>query len=66
MVKAYFNNSPMKKTPFIGKSYYHIHHDILLDPATKPIKNKIKYIKKKKLKEEQALRLKLIKPITKK
>lgn len=45
------------------KFYWHIHHDILCEPLTEPLKNRIKYIKKYKPEEEQELRLKLIKPV---
>ena len=43
--------------------FWHIHHDILLEPLTEPIKNRIKYIKENKLKNEIELRLKLLKPV---
>jgi ABC-type transporter lipoprotein component MlaA len=49
----------MKKTKF----YFHIHHDVLLEPLTEPLKNRIKYIKETKPKDEIELRLKLLKPV---
>ena len=45
------------------KWYWHIHHDILLEALTGPLKNRIKYIKNIKPKDEIELRLKLIKPV---
>jgi len=45
------------------KFFWHVHHDILLEPLTKPIKNRIKYIKENKPEEEVELRLKLLKPV---
>ena len=45
------------------KFYWHIHHDILLEPLTQPLKNRIKYIKENKPKNEIELRLKLLKPV---
>ena len=45
------------------KFYWHIHHDILLEPLTEPLKNRIEYIKNNKSKNEIELRLKLLKPV---
>ena len=45
------------------KFYWHIHHDILLEPLTEPLKNRIEYIKNNKSKSEIELRLKLLKPV---
>ncbi len=45
------------------KFYWHIHHGVLLEPLTEPLKNRIEYIKNDKPKEEIELRLKLIKPV---
>ena len=45
------------------KWYFHIHHDILVEPLTEPIKNRIKFIKENKPKNEIKLRLKLMKPV---
>lgn len=49
----------MKKLKF----YWHIHHDTLLESRNEPIKNRIKYIKENKPKDEIKLRLKLLKPV---
>lgn len=46
----------MKKPIF----YWHIHHEVLLEPLTEPLKNRIDYIKENKPEEEQVLRLKII------
>ena len=46
-----------------NKFYWHIHHDILLEPLTQPLKNRIEYIKNNKSKNEIKLRLKLLKPV---
>ena len=45
------------------KFYWHIHHDVLCELLTESLKNRIKYIKKSKPKDEVKLRLKLLKPI---
>ena len=45
------------------KFYWHIHHDVLLEPLTQPLKNRIKFIKENKPKDEIELRLKLLKPV---
>jgi len=45
------------------KFYWHIHHDILLEPLTEPLKNRIEYIKNNKSKNKIELRLKLLKPV---
>jgi len=45
------------------KYYFHIHHEILVEALTEPLKNRIKYIKENKPKDEIELRLKLIKPV---
>ena len=50
----------MKK---LTKYYFHIHHKILLEALTEPLKNRIKYIKDYKPKDEIELRLRLIKPV---
>ena len=45
------------------KMYWHLHHEILVENLTEPLKNRIAYIKKEKPKEEAALRLKLLKKV---
>ena len=42
---------------------WHVHHDVLLEPLTEPIENRIAHIKENKPKEEQATRLRLLKPV---
>ena len=44
------------------KYYWHLHHDILLESLTEPLKNRINFIKKEKPKNEIKLRLKLFRP----
>ena len=43
--------------------YWHIHHDILCEPLTEPIENRIDYIKTQKSEAERELRLRLLKPV---
>ena len=43
--------------------YWHIHHEMLVENLTEPLKNRIEYIKKEKPKEEIKLRLKLLKKV---
>jgi len=45
------------------KLYWHIHHDVLVENLTEPLKNRIKYIKEEKPKDEIKLRLKLLKKV---
>jgi len=45
------------------KYYFHIHHEILVEALTEPLKNRIKYIKENKPEDEIELRLRLIKPV---
>ncbi len=45
------------------KFYWHIHHDVLVEPLIEPIENRIRFIKENKPKCEIALRLKLLKPV---
>jgi len=45
------------------KWYFHVHHDILLEPLIRPLKDRIDYIKEYKPKNEIKLRLKLLKPV---
>jgi hypothetical protein len=45
------------------KYYWHIHHRVLFEQATEPIKNRIAYIKSDKPECEVALRLRLLKPV---
>src|SRR3990167_6015311 len=42
--------------------YWHIHHSILVEELTEPIKNRIEYIKKHKPEHERETRLRLMKP----
>ena len=46
-----------------SKFYWHIHHGVLLETATEPIKNRRTYIKDYKPEREQTLRLRLLKPV---
>ena len=45
------------------KFYWHMHHDVLVEPLIEPIENRIRFIKENKPKCEIALRLKLLKPV---
>ncbi len=45
------------------KYYWHLHHEVLLESLTEPLKNRIKYIKEEKPEDEIKLRLRLIKPV---
>jgi len=45
------------------KYYWHIHHEILVEALTEPLKNRIKCIKEDKPAEEIELRLRLMKPV---
>jgi len=45
------------------KYYWHIHHGVLFEEATEPIKNRIAYIKAEKAEWERSLRLRLLKPV---
>ena len=51
------DNTPVKQW------VWHVHHDVLLEPLTEPIENRIAHIKEDKPKEEQATRLRLLKPV---
>ena len=42
---------------------WHVHHNVLIEPLTEPIENRIKYFKKFKPKSEIELRLKLLKVV---
>ena len=42
---------------------WHVHHNILLEPLTEPLKNRIAYIKDNKPEDEIATRLRLLKPV---
>ena len=43
--------------------YWHIHHEILAEPLTEPLKNRKDYIKSNKSKDEVKLRLKLLRKV---
>ena len=43
--------------------YWHIHHDILAEPLTEPIENRIRFIKNNKHYHEVETRLRLMKPV---
>lgn len=42
---------------------WHVHHETLYEPLTEPIEKRIAYVKSNKLTGEQALRLKLMRPV---
>ncbi len=50
-------------TGMVGKLFWHLHHDVICEPATEPIRSRIEYIKTEKPKHELALRLKLLRPV---
>ena len=43
--------------------YWHLHHDVLVEPALEPIKNRIAHIKRYKPKEERPSRLRLLRAV---
>jgi len=49
----------MKKIKFA----WHVHHEILAEPLTEPIEDRIAYIRESKPIAEQELRLRLLKPV---
>ncbi len=51
------------KKPKKHKLYWHIHHGVLLEIATEPIANRIKFIKQEKRSVEVPTRLKCLKPV---
>jgi hypothetical protein len=46
-----------------AKAGVHIHHEIAVEALTEPIENRIAYILREKPKKEQALRLRLMRPV---
>ena len=50
-------------TTEIGTWYWHIHHEILAEPLTEPLENRLSYIRTKKPEAERATRLALIHPV---
>lgn len=44
----------------IGKMYWHVHHEVLIEPLIKPLQNRIDFIKINKPKYEVKTRLRLI------
>ena len=53
----------MSKYKATVKFAWHVHHNVLLEPLTEPLKNRIAYIKDNKPKDEIATRLRLLKPV---
>ena len=47
-----------------GIFYWHVHHSVLVEELTEPIKNRIEYIKHHKPKHEIETRLRLMRPAT--
>jgi hypothetical protein len=47
----------------VGDWVWHVHHEILVEPLTEPIENRIAYIKSYKPPEEVPTRLRLMKPV---
>jgi len=43
--------------------WWHVHHEVLYEILTEPIRNRINYIKKEKPKNEIDIRLRLLKPV---
>ena len=43
--------------------WWHVHHEILVEPLTEPLRARINYIKKDKPNDEIELRLKLLTPV---
>ena len=48
----------------LGGVVVHCHHEELVEKLSEPAKNRINYILKEKPKNEQALRLRLFRPVT--
>jgi len=46
-----------------GEWYWHVHHDVLAEPLTAPLQERLDYINKYKPEKERALRLRLIRPV---
>jgi len=44
--------------------YWHIHHEIICEPLTEPLQNRLDYIREHKPKREVETRLRLIAPVT--
>ena len=44
--------------------YWHIHHEVLCEPLTEPLANRLYYIRTEKPKSEVETRLRLIAPVT--
>jgi len=42
---------------------WHVHHDVLVEPLTGPIEERISYIKRAKARHEIPIRLRLLKPV---
>ena len=53
--------------PPVGTGMWHLHHEILCEPLTEPLENRLRYIREVKSRnetpEQVALRLRLIRPI---
>ena len=47
----------------VQKMYWHIHHEVLMEYLTEPLKNRIEYIKTNKPEHERDIRLKLLKAV---
>ena len=47
----------------MSKIYWHIHHDVLCEPLTEPLRKRKDYIRENKPKEEVVYRLAIIKPV---
>ena len=60
---AYLEGAYLKGAKNKPEWCWHVHHEILAEVLTEPLKNRIAYIKSDKPKSEQKTRLKLIKPI---
>ena len=51
-------------TDEIGTWYWHLHHDLLCEPLTEPLQNRVDYIATNKPESERETRLRLVAPVT--
>ncbi len=47
----------------IGDWYFHVHHEVLCEPLTEPLRNRRKYVRENKPENEVPIRLKWMTPV---
>ena len=62
IMTTYWHDDPATHPP-VGTWMWHVHHEVLAEPLTEPLQNRLDYIRDRKPASEIATRLRLISPV---